>query len=506
MAVKEPSGAQEQWLSDEELQMAVRLGRDELEPLRIMFELAAGAGQEVLHGKNAVPFFSRSGLSSDVLKEIWASCDRNKKGHLTRYEFVLAARLVALAQVGIQANFAQLRAYKARFPMAKFELPENIYTDDFDMTEFEKAIKHEYDVETGKWRRTLVNVVIESAPFSQGAMRAAYHMRDLSASGDRAFVAKIAKTPGTPVSQYFDDVRMQTESEKWARAFNSKRVPKRVEFIAAWVVELIDRTERPLCGVERFVPGTYVKYANNWDWRDDRRYARQAFSHFTWEESKHTLLICDIQGVADMYTDPQIHSIDGTGYGQGNLGMRGVSKFLDAHTCNSICRFLKLPARKGKVVDTGTVVEGNLTLATLTGHGPPTRTTGRGPVGLGAGLEAREAREKLVQELNGQWQRQMGEMQAKARAKVKARLEAERGKMERDHALALQEQQQILEEQRGRLEAEKADWLECEERKLKMELDRRLEDHRIKHDRAALGTLLLPPGTPTPAPSRETNP
>ena len=39
-------------------------------------------------------------------------------------------------------------------------------------------------------------------------------------------------------------------------------------------------------------------------------------------------------------------------------------------------------------------------------------------MGLGAGAEAREAREKLVQELNQQWQKQMGEMQIKARAKV----------------------------------------------------------------------------------------
>ena len=37
----------------------------------------------------------------------------------------------------------------------------------------------------------------------------------------------------------------------------------------------------------------------------------QAFSHFTYEYSNHTLLICDVQGVGDMYTDPQVHTIDG---------------------------------------------------------------------------------------------------------------------------------------------------------------------------------------------------
>jgi hypothetical protein len=49
------------------------------------------------------------------------------------------------------------------------------------------------------------------------------------------------------------------------------QVPKTVQFIAAYVMELIDRPNRPICGVERFVPGTYVKYNNNWDWSDDHR-------------------------------------------------------------------------------------------------------------------------------------------------------------------------------------------------------------------------------------------
>jgi elongation factor 2 kinase len=31
----------------------------------------------------------------------------------------------------------------------------------------------------------------------------------------------------------------------------------------------------------------------------------------------------DIQGVGDLYTDPQIHTLDGQGYGDGNLALRG---------------------------------------------------------------------------------------------------------------------------------------------------------------------------------------
>lgn len=46
----------------------------------------------------------------------------------------------------------------------------------------------------------------------------------------------------------------------------------------------------------------------------------QAFSHFTFERSGHQLIIVDIQGVGDLYTDPQIHTENGTDFGDGNLG------------------------------------------------------------------------------------------------------------------------------------------------------------------------------------------
>lgn len=51
--------------------------------------------------------------------------------------------------------------------------------------------------------------------------------------------------------------------------------------------------------------------------------APQAFSHFTFERSGHQLIVVDIQGVGDLYTDPQIHTERGTDFGDGNLGRLG---------------------------------------------------------------------------------------------------------------------------------------------------------------------------------------
>jgi len=41
------------------------------------------------------------------------------------------------------------------------------------------------------------------------------------------------------------------------------------------------------------------------------------------------MLICDIQGVGDLYTDPQIHSADGKGFGNGNMGNFGMLFVMD---------------------------------------------------------------------------------------------------------------------------------------------------------------------------------
>ena len=64
----------------------------------------------------------------------------------------------------------------------------------------------------------------------------------------------------------------------------------------------------------------------------------QAFSHFTYQHSDGQMVVCDIQGVHDMYTDPQIHTLDGKGYGQGNMGKGGIEKWIQSHVCNDICK------------------------------------------------------------------------------------------------------------------------------------------------------------------------
>eukprot|EP00484_Ammonia_sp_Unknown_P000346 CAMPEP_0197022338 /NCGR_PEP_ID=MMETSP1384-20130603/3249_1 /TAXON_ID=29189 /ORGANISM="Ammonia sp." /LENGTH=595 /DNA_ID=CAMNT_0042450369 /DNA_START=5 /DNA_END=1792 /DNA_ORIENTATION=- len=170
-------------------------------------------------------------------------------------------------------------------------------------------------------------------------------------------VAKISIDPMEEYETYFHDVAMQKHAQRFADEFNKNEVPKKVGFLDCWVYELVDRTPHIFCGVEKLIVGDYHKYTNNWDWVNQQvdRNTPSAFSHFTYEASKHRILICDLQGVGDLYTDPQMHTFDGKGCGKGNMGKRGIEKFLGSHKCNAICVYLKLPSTNLGSQFTGTV-------------------------------------------------------------------------------------------------------------------------------------------------------
>uniref|UniRef100_A0A914RRH0 Alpha-type protein kinase domain-containing protein n=1 Tax=Parascaris equorum TaxID=6256 RepID=A0A914RRH0_PAREQ len=76
------------------------------------------------------------------------------------------------------------------------------------------------------------------------------------------------------------------------------------------VLEFTDEAGCPLYHLEHYIEGDYVKYNSNSGFVSDiTRNTPQAFSHFTFERSGHQLIVVDIQGVGDLYTDPQIHTV-----------------------------------------------------------------------------------------------------------------------------------------------------------------------------------------------------
>jgi len=110
---------------------------------------------------------------------------------------------------------------------------------------------------------------------------------------------------------------------------------KKVIFVEAFALKMKERKGSPVWGAELYIPGPYIKYCDNYGWVNPNmeRNTPYAFSHFTYEASQRQLLIVDIQGVADQYTDPQIHAVYEKGFGLGNLGELGIQKFFETHQC-----------------------------------------------------------------------------------------------------------------------------------------------------------------------------
>ncbi|CEF71496.1 Eukaryotic elongation factor 2 kinase [Strongyloides ratti] len=212
-----------------------------------------------------------------------------------------------------------------------------------------KAVRYRYNAMTKKWKKDEVFVKMEDKPFANGAMRECFRLKKIS---NFAYDTDWKLAMNYVCKRYiqnvdrnviFEDVKLQMDSKLWAEEFNRHNPPKKIDIIQMSILEFVEEEGSPLYHLEHFIEGQYIKYNSNSGFVSEiMRMTPQAFSHFTFERSGHQLIVVDIQGVDDLYTDPQIHTVTGTDYGDGNLGTRGMALFFYSHQCNEICLLMKL--------------------------------------------------------------------------------------------------------------------------------------------------------------------
>ena len=195
-------------------------------------------------------------------------------------------------------------------------------------------------------------------PFAAGGIRYAYHAH--FPGSDKMYVFKESiKSSGRHrcAKRAFEMLQIHDKASAYAKKFNKEKplnVRVRLNFLTVGVVEYPADLDGKFSyfTYEKFIEGTYQKFNGNdgyegRDLLDPLNVACQAFSHYTWEASGNTILICDLQGVKTkdgvLLTDPAIHARNVLKHGLTNLGMKGIKLFFEKHKCNHICRQMKLP-------------------------------------------------------------------------------------------------------------------------------------------------------------------
>ena len=206
-----------------------------------------------------------------------------------------------------------------------------------------------------------------SRPFAQGALRLATYAR--TAVSTNRFVTKSFKRNGKTLTHLAEDMRIQALCKAFALEVNALVGPEySIDFIVTTCLQGTSASTTSSGGGEfislepyiggAHVSGAYVKYNGNNSYfnrviPDDKvNIAAQAFFHFTFERSLGTLLVCDLQGVGRVLTDPAIHTLDCERFRLTDTNSKedGFKFFFSTHVCNDVCRRLKLQSNRSMFI------------------------------------------------------------------------------------------------------------------------------------------------------------
>ncbi|KAJ9468372.1 Myosin heavy chain kinase A [Diplonema papillatum] len=217
---------------------------------------------------------------------------------------------------------------------------------------FNRAVKYRYDASkldtSTRWEseETLVNWT--KIQVGSGGMRDCFLVWecDPHSGTPTQMVGKVFQADvGATLDDYMNEAITQCVADTFAQAYNKLGTEHKVSFLGCYVVKMIDcpgvpKGETVAFTMEPMLRGIYEKHNNNVGKVFTSNQTAEAFTHFTFLHSDRKLVVCDLQGVGGMYTDPQIHSLDGEEFGLGNLGEDGIRKWMAGHKCCPLCTAL----------------------------------------------------------------------------------------------------------------------------------------------------------------------
>ena len=181
----------------------------------------------------------------------------------------------------------------------------------------------------------------------------------VSKSGEKCIIKHLKDSYTWKPTEWNTTMRMHRETKQLAESFNKfHSTGGVVRFADVNVFHCVYHPNNEIGGpklneyhiVETYISGKYTKWCNNygyWNNTEEHVAMMQAFSHWSWYQTRGQRMIADLQGATNngeyILTDPAILSLNGREYGATDTGVEGMAIMLLKHTCNLICEHLPKP-------------------------------------------------------------------------------------------------------------------------------------------------------------------
>eukprot|EP00871_Galdieria_phlegrea_P004196 jgi/Galph1/4778/GphlegSOOS_G3426.1 len=239
-----------------------------------------------------------------------------------------------------------------------------------DWEEEQVVVRYSLDIRSGSWQIEPCRIAVAKSLFARGTFRLTRKVLLLEDCRYASlYCIKFLQQPhlNCDPTVYFLDVIIQSLAEGFAQEFNRVYQETKISFVPASVVQFFQRNEGQTYSQFAILEPFLVQMKNSFRKYNDNRggfvsdsYSAEvanAFSHFTYALSGGDLVVCDIQGVGEYYTDPQVHTVQETpdfletlldlsgrcfSANSDSVSLESISQFISSHICNKVCFALGL--------------------------------------------------------------------------------------------------------------------------------------------------------------------